>query len=380
MKYLSFKIFFIAILLPPLLYIFSVQAIEKYLKASFFKKIEEVYIGDTKPLFDGTIRIEEAVSDNIRGLIRGNSLFDFWGVTINILVTSEGKILYPKEYMEKDPVHENEDFMQRARDNFEVLNSRLDLKVDLTLPHNTMLSNTILFIYLIMTGGLLYAYFLTVNKRAKSDESIRDQEIKRLHDAEGENLKKLVMLEKEREGLSAKIEMIRSDLSDEKKRASLNEDEMINEIMALEEKLEKNAEISNFQQKEILDLHEKLSQYEKRVEGKKKRKGEELVVKRFKALYKQIDLTDRALDGFIDLTDEMKIKAEEIIHHLNNDTTQVMVKRKVFNRKSDLTFFEVVFAYKGRLYFQKKKEGKVEILVIGTKNTQTKDLEYLDSL
>jgi hypothetical protein len=39
-----------------------------------------------------------------------------------------------------------------------------------------------------------------------------------------------------------------------------------------------------------------------------------------------------------------------------------------------------VFARKGRLYFRRTKARKVDILAIGTKNTQEKDLVYLDRL
>jgi hypothetical protein len=56
------------------------------------------------------------------------------------------------------------------------------------------------------------------------------------------------------------------------------------------------------------------------------------------------------------------------------------VKRKVFSRKSNLTALETVFAYKGRMYWRKDAEGKVEVLAIGTKNTQNKDLAFLESL
>jgi len=72
----------------------------------------------------------------------------------------------------------------------------------------------------------------------------------------------------------------------------------------------------------------------------------------------------------------MKIKVEEIIHKLNEDPSFVLVKRKVFGKKGRATVQEVIFAYKGRLY----KDGKIEILTIGTKNTQAKDLEFLDNI
>ena len=74
------------------------------------------------------------------------------------------------------------------------------------------------------------------------------------------------------------------------------------------------------------------------------------------------------------------ILREEIIHQLNEDSNQVIIKRKVFNKKSREVSFEVRFAYKGRLYFCKEKNGRIKLLVIGTKNTQSKDLEFLDKL
>ena len=44
------------------------------------------------------------------------------------------------------------------------------------------------------------------------------------------------------------------------------------------------------------------------------------------------------------------------------------------------TVQEVIFSYKGRLYFRKVKDSKIEVLAIGTKNTQARDLEFLDNL
>ena len=59
---------------------------------------------------------------------------------------------------------------------------------------------------------------------------------------------------------------------------------------------------------------------------------------------------------------------------------EVPIKRKLFRGKGKETVFEIVFARKGRLYFRRTKARKVDILVIGTKNTQEKDLVYLDHL
>ena len=87
---------------------------------------------------------------------------------------------------------------------------------------------------------------------------------------------------------------------------------------------------------------------------------------------------DRAIEGFVELTEEMKIKAEEMVHQLNDDPKMVQIKRKVFGKKNRETVFEVIFAYKGRLYFRNISGNRVEVLVIGTKLTQNKDLAFLD--
>lgn len=63
---------------------------------------------------------------------------------------------------------------------------------------------------------------------------------------------------------------------------------------------------------------------------------------------------------------------------LDRDPDQVTAKRKVFSGKKHKTAcFELLFAYNGRLYFTTSEKNKIEILVIGTKNTQAKDMAFL---
>ncbi|MEZ4577466.1 MAG: hypothetical protein R2861_15945 [Desulfobacterales bacterium] len=97
-------------------------------------------------------------------------------------------------------------------------------------------------------------------------------------------------------------------------------------------------------------------------------------------MYKNIELTHRALGALTNMTEDMSLKAEEIIHQLNSDPDLVSVKRKVFSKKGKTTSFEVVFAYNGRLYFRKTSGNHIKILTIGSKNTQAKDLMYLDNI
>ncbi len=102
--------------------------------------------------------------------------------------------------------------------------------------------------------------------------------------------------------------------------------------------------------------------------------------KRFIALYKNLEMHRKSLTGFISLAEDQQIKAEETIHLLDRDPDSVIIKRKVFSGKKHRTAcFEVLFAYNGRLYFR-KNQNRIEVVLIGTKNSQHKDMEFLQSL
>jgi hypothetical protein len=128
-------------------------------------------------------------------------------------------------------------------------------------------------------------------------------------------------------------------------------------------------------------LREDLEQSKEKVRRphpKKKKIG--TTQKRFKTLYKGLSFTDRAIEGFLSLSDEFQLKAEEIIHNLNEDDSLVPVKRKVFGKGGKMNILEVDFSYSGRLYYQKDTKSKIKVVAIGTKNSQEKDLAYLESI
>ena len=86
------------------------------------------------------------------------------------------------------------------------------------------------------------------------------------------------------------------------------------------------------------------------------------------------------MEGFLELTEDLKIKAEEVIRQLDLEPDKVIVKRKVFGKKNRKTAFEVIFGYRGRLYYSRNTTPAIEILAIGTKHTQNSDLEFLDRM
>ncbi|MGB2927521.1 MAG: hypothetical protein WBB70_01275 [Desulfobacterales bacterium] len=382
MKFLSFKILILCILLPPILYIFSLQSIESHLNKRYAKEIGDIYTGDTRPLFDGSVRLKDAINNNIDRYLQSKAILSL-GVKAKVTVaTKQNTILYPAVFNDEEGDIPPSAPIQVAADNYNLMNEGLVVNVDLILEHNTLLSNAILAFYICMSVLVLFLYYRTGIKKARQEDTEKETEIARLLEFEKNHTSKLKDLIKVKQKLIAEIIKIKRKLVHERIRASKNEDDLIKEIVALEENINENIALQNEKQEEINALKEKIKLYEKerQKENKQKTNNFNTVRKRFKTLYKNISVNKRALNGFFDLTDDMKMKGEEIIHKLNEDPSFVLVKRKVFGKKGRATVQEVIFAYKGRLYFRKTKDGKIEILTIGTKNTQAKDLEFLDSI
>lgn len=382
MKFLSFKILILCILLPPILYIFSLQSIESHLKRRYAKEIEDIYTGDTRLLFDGRVRLKDALNNNINRYLKRKAIL-LWGVKAKISVTTkQNTILYPAVFNDEEDSILPSAPMQVAADNYNLMNEGLVANVDLILEHNTLLSNIILTFYICMSVLVLYLYYRAGIKKSRQEDTEKETEIARLLELEKNHTSNLKSLIKVKQKLISEIIKIKRKLVDERIRASRNEDELLEEIVALEEQIKENIALQNEKQDEIDVLKEKIKFFERerRKESKQKTKAYNIIRKRFKTLYKNILVNQRSINGFIALTDDMKIKGEEIIHRLNEDPNFVSVKRKVFGKKGKTTVHEAIFAYKGRLYFRKKKGNRIEILSIGTKNTQTKDLEYLDNI
>ena len=376
MKYFPFKILVLCVLLPPVFYIFSIQSIERYLHGKYLREIENTYLGNTDPLFNGSIGLKEAVAKNIAFFLKSKKLLS-WGLNAQLtIMTKRGRMIYPSIFNdEPSPLSSNP--MNLAAENYALMNEGVMIEFNLSLEHNTRIANFLLFFYIFLSLFVLSRYYHRGLKKACREEREKEAEIKRLQDLEAKRYESLLDLTTEKQHLTAEYELMQKQYEDIKKKASINENEMIEEIMALEEKINQNLARQKGQQQEIDVLRGKLSDYE-REQPKLKAAG--AFQKRFKSIYKNLLFHERALAGFIRLDNNLKIKAEEIIQQLNIDSASVPVKRKVFGKKGRETVLEVVFAYKGRLYYRRLTDNRIEILAIGTKNVQTKDLEFLDKL
>jgi DNA repair exonuclease SbcCD ATPase subunit len=382
MRHLPLKILILCVLLPPLLYINSLSLLEKVLQIRYEKDLETALIGNVNPLLEGSAELQDVLQRNITVFI-GSRKMTALGVKVSVTVTStSGAYLYPHGYEDSQSEFRETDSLAIASENYRLLSDGLQRTLEVKIDHNALIANFLLSFYVLFSVGILFLVYRRGVEKSRADELATKKMIDELADEHRQHLSHLCTLETQRSELSKKIAQMKKALDDERQKASETEDEMVEELVALEDKISQHLALQNQQSQEIDALQEKIDQYEKEKASRQRQvqKSGDTVRKRFNALYKNIDVHDKAIDGFMNLTEELQIKAEETVHQLNGDPKMVPVKRKVFGKKNRETVFEVIFAYKGRLYYRTKPGRGVEVLVVGTKLTQNKDLAFLDKL
>jgi hypothetical protein len=368
-------------LLPPICYILSIYYLESFFAQRYSSGVESIYISDSESLLNGSMRLEEHIERNVEQYVQ-TLLAVRMGVKIEVGVTTNyGKIIYPPFY-EKSEKFVTSNPIVIAADNYELMSEGINLKVGVTLGHNTFLSNSLLLAYITVFSWIFYFHYRSGVIKARREEHDTAIEIDRFLDREADYSKKLETLEEKRKRLLSDLAETRERLETEKSRAFKTEEDFIDEIVALEKKLDENLDLQGEQQELIKSLVDTKSDLGKKdlKESKQRRKTTESIQKRFGTLYKQTVFNKRALSGYLNLPEDLSLKCEETIHNLNEDAESVTIKRKVFGKKGSETVLEVVFGYKGRLYYRKIHDNLNEVLAIGTKNTQAKDLEFLNKL
>ncbi|PIE63267.1 MAG: hypothetical protein CSA25_01085 [Desulfobacter postgatei] len=389
MKHFPFKVVVFCLIITPVLYTITLSGCKDYLEKKYLLKIENGLIDNSDDLLNGSVHIEEQIAKNIQDILNQDTLIRIAGLDLKVQVAEgRGKIIYPM-YVDTEGLLENSldyyDPQAVADKNFAILNSGLTVDAVLYLDHGSFLANCIFALYSGMSLLIFFIFYRQGSKRAEQERNANNTLIRDLKQDLKKNEMRQEKLEddliRERAELFKNIKQLDKKYQSEKKKAKINEDEMFNEIINLEAQLNTYIELKKRRDIEIDELKSSLAKYERRKSQGKYRRGEfDFKSKRFKALYKHIEMSRKALDGFMNLTEDLQIKAEETIHQLDRDPGSVIVKRKVFSgKKHKATCFEVLFGYKGRLYFM-KHPSRTQVVVIGTKQTQTRDMEYLHNL
>jgi len=385
MKFFPIKVAIICIFVTPVLYIFSLTSCEDFLTSHYSNQIENVFVGETHAILDGSIQLEEQVAKNIQTFFKDDWIINKLNLDIDVQITTKkGRVIYPIfmniNFLNRD-INENLETQDIANNNYALLSDGLTVNVKIRLNYSSYISLFLLGFYFAALAFVVLIFYRIGSRKAAKERQEKSKQIVELQSKEKDQKKYLEKIKNEKQALFDNIESLNTKYQKNKTKAKENEEDLFDEIISLETKLNAFIELKQKKESEIDDLKSKIKKYERRKGSKFKRVDYDFMGKRFVTLYKNIIMNRKALSGFLNLNDDQQIKAEEIILLLDRSPNKVTIKRKVFSgKKHKNTSFEVLFAYNGRLYFDKDENNKTRILVIGTKNTQQKDMDFLHNL
>lgn len=386
MKDFPFKTLFLGIFMPPIFYVLTLQILENYLHERELTSLNNLILHDYEALYEGRYRVVDEIRRNLGNYLHGNWEYGF-GVRTDILVkTKTGQILYPSTRGDgPKPLHQNGlsnnpgwtfDYMQVASDNYAILNEGLIVSSNLRIEHNSWISNSILVLYVFVSVVLITRAIRKGLTHAQKEEQAQRRLISQYSEKLARTENRLIDIEVKEQEYRKRIK----GLNQEKKGLSDDIESLLTEMDQIESGLDRQKILKEEMELEVIELTEELEKLKKKIDkpGKKQKKNEK-THKRFSVLYKNLSFTDRSVEGFLSLTDEFQLKAEEVIHKLNEEGGAIDVRRKVFGRKGKMKILETDFSYSGRIYFQKESVSGIRIIAVGTKNTQEKDITYLEN-
>jgi hypothetical protein len=364
----------------------TLNGLEQYLGKRETERVQELMIRDQQALYEGRHTIKEEINRNISRHL--NDEFEHKiGIRTEILVkTRDDRILYPSQTKLDTAALSQEArgfsetgleslrYTEVASENYRVLSEGLVLDVNLQIGHNTWLANSILIVYIFLALAVLQAFIRRGIRQTEKEEGEQKRVIQRLSEQLNQAEEKLKEVETRESEYVERIAALRKD----KDELTRDVDGLLEELESQEAGLKEQKRIREEMAGQVAQLKEEMDRLAQ--QSRKVKKTMDAARKRFGVLYRNLLFTDRALEGFLALTDEFQLKAEETIHKLNEDESAVTVKRKVFGKGGKMDFLEITFAYSGRLYYQKDSQARKVIVAIGTKNTQEKDLAYLENI
>ncbi len=378
----SFRFTYVAIFVFAVAYVFTVEGLEDLLAYHYRTVLEEAVAVAPAP------EAPTQVQDNVREVVT-QSRWTKLGVRVRpIVLGADGiTLLYAGGRM---PLPRLDQIGIEA-----LLPAQVDVEV--SVPHNAVLTNAVLVGYGAMLMAALAIYTRRLTRRAQQRLSgaldARDRSRQRAGEIESELQQvsarlasvepekelyadEIDSLEEERKGLLTRLAELEAREAGLREQAPSVPDDLEQERRALEELLEEAVHDVEQRDEEI-----RLLQKEAKRGGRDRTKDAEALERRFRTLYKNVEMDDRALQEIGKLGDEgLRLKAEEAIKRLCDEPDSAAVRRKLGGLPPYLTIFELGFAGKGRIYYTRGQSRRYRVLLVGAKNRQKPDLEYLSRL
>ena len=387
-----FRVIYAAIFAFVVLSVFSVWAAEGLLTRHFRNEVNQAI--RVSPA-DGPIVPQ--IQNRMRALIRGSAWTWLAGVEADaIVIGADGTILYSGgRALPPPPTFDPIAVFREAQ---QVLPASAETFV--AVPISSLLVISILVGYgAVLITGLFFHIrnvarheeaLIRATVEARDDAAERAGAIEReleqvrvrlleVEPAEKARADEIGELQNERQNLRRKLMELAE--REEKLRASAERSiELEEERRALEDLLEEAVEDLGQKDEEIQTLQGQLKRAAKAPPAGRSRSAEQLA-RRMRTLYKNLEIDDHAINDMVALRDEtMRLKAEEGVKRLADDSDNTAIRRKVGGLPPQLSIFELGFAGKGRIYYTRGGQQRFRILAIGAKNTQKTDLEYLSRL
>lgn len=398
----SFRVTYLSIIAFLFLYLFTVQVFQQYLQLNFEQVVAQAIRVGVSPTPPG-----QTILRNLSEKVQASTWVDFWKAKVAVVVLArdeetwlyvDGRARIP-HYPDRSPAAKI------------AIHRRLlpaTATVTASVDHNTMLSNTILILYstILFTGLFAYNKRVIDLENAVLDEALEARnlasgraqrieseirsvraQLEQVEPAELEHREEITRLQGEQHTLQAQLDRLAErerELRNQADRTSVLEEEGL----ALEELLEEATDDLGSKNAKILELEKHLKRVSKiaGTAGGKSRESE-VLARRLRTLYPILEIDDRAIDDLVALQDEItKLRAEECIKKLAEDADNVGVRRKVGGLPNHLSVYELGFAGKRRVYYTKNakstqaQKGLFRILVIGAKNSQQGDLDYISRI
>jgi regulator of replication initiation timing len=413
MRDFSFRFITGAIVAFVFLYIFTLKGGEALIAAGVKRTLVQAVIVDPEEILSGEVRYGDLVYDHVREALTGDWIRALagLGVDLDIVVRSkQGYIFYPsrRDWFSQDaltfpgeiapptpfslletPEPEGQGADALARQNYQLMRQGLVLDVRTRIGNNTWLANGILMVYLFALLQVLWLHARRFILRAEHEKlelahRLERESGERVSRIEGELGRVRSKLGEASRHAGERVGQIRA-LQTEKEKLEKRlggwswEDaaELEKEIESLELQLKEAASEKKTREETIRNLNESIQKREARALPRGKAREAEILERRLKTLYKNLEFEHRVVADFINLgDDEAMLRAEEIIKRLNDRDDNLPVRRKVGGLERG-NIFELGFGFKGRIYYCHGEGGRMRIILVGAKNTQDKDLSYL---
>jgi len=390
----AFFVVYVGLFVLLFAYLISVRIAEAVLEAEFQARVERAIVITR---FDQPVG--EQIKERIDAAIRDSAWIRWGGLRVTTLVLAQDGATWL--YVDGHGLPLPTDALAPA----DLISEWMEYlpamaRVEVTLPHNALASNLILILY----SSILLSVIWISNRRligretarlgdaltSRNDAAHRAAEIEeelaetrlrlsKIEPVEREQTDEIEALQREREGLQNKLSKLAQREENLRGRAE-RAVALAQEVRALEDLLEEASGDLDTKDGEIDRLEQNLKKVS-RTSGKARSKLADHLARRFRTLYKTVEVDDRAIDDIAALGDEaLRLKAEESVKRLADEAENVAIRRKVGGLPDHVVAFELGFAGKGRIYYTRGKNRRFRILLVGAKNTQSTDLDYLARL